>query len=254
MLHELQREFAAAMFETRAGVVARVRPGRFPAEQHLQIYRHNIVTTLTVALGAVYPVVEKLVDSRFFGYAAHEYLRDHRPLSANLHDFGGEFADFLAGFPPVTTLPYLPDVAHLEWARHRAVHAAEASIFDPAALAAVAVEDQAQLRFGLHPSAQLVSSNYPIVRIFEASKDGFDGNPAVDLNAGGVQALVIRRGLKIGIEPLAAGTAALLAAFIRNRPLVEALELALVAQPDFDLNTVLAEHVQRGTIVRVHPG
>lgn len=253
MLHELQREFAAAMFETRPGVAACVRPGRFPAEQLVQIYRHNIVTTLTAALGAVYPVTEKLVGSGFFGYAAHEYLRDHRPLSANLHDFGGVFADFLAGFAPAATLPYLPDVARLEWSRHRALHAADASGFDPASLATVPTEHQQRLRFGLHPSAQLVSSNYPIVRIFEVNQDGFDGDLRVDLDAGGDHALVIRRALTVSVEPLTAGEATLLAAFIRNRPLAEALEAALTAQPDFDLKAVLTDHVRRGTITRIHP-
>jgi hypothetical protein len=254
MLRERQRQFAAAVFDGDARVAAQVLPGRLTAEQAVQIYRHNVLGTLTTALGAVYPVVEKLVDSGFFGYAAHEYLRDHHPMSGNLHDFGGAFADFLATFAPAAALPYLPDVARLEWAWHRAFHAAGTDAFDPARLASVDPERLPLLRFVLHPSAQLVASKYPIVRIFEVNQDGYEGSMRVDLDAGGVTALVIRRDLTVYVEPLAAGTAALLAAFHQNRSLAEALQAALAVQPDFDLNAVLADHVRRGTIVQAHAG
>ena len=248
MLRDLQRNFAAAMFEDAPAVEARVQPGRFSAGQHVQVYRHNILGTLTTALGDVYPVVEKLVGGGFFGYAAHEYLRSHRPLAANLHDFGGAFAGFLAGFAPAASLPYLPDVARLEWAWHRAFHAAEAPDFDPAALATVPEERYGRLHFGLHPSAQLVQSDYPVLRIFEVNQEGFTGGPQVDLDGGGEQLLVIRRQLTVSIEPLAAGEYALLNAFVRNQPLDVALDAALAAQPDFDLQSHLQRHVERRSI------
>ncbi|MEK7711434.1 MAG: DNA-binding domain-containing protein, partial [Pseudomonadota bacterium] len=126
MLRDLQTDFAAAVFDERPEMSARVRAGRFPAAQHLQVYRNNVVESLTGALCAVYPVVEKLVGDGFFRYAVHEYLRAHRPRSGNLHDFGDAFASFLSGFAPAAELPYLPDVARLEWAWHQAFHAADA--------------------------------------------------------------------------------------------------------------------------------
>ncbi len=100
MLRDLQTEFAAALLDEHPQLDAHVRAGRFPAAQHFQVYRNNLVESLTGALRAVYPVVEKLVGDGFFRYAAHEYLREHRPRSGNLHDFGDAFADFLAGFEP----------------------------------------------------------------------------------------------------------------------------------------------------------
>lgn len=250
MLRELQREFAAAVFDERPEAAARVRPGRFPAARHLQVYRNNVIAGLTAALGAVYPVTEKLVGDGFFRYAAHEYLRDHRPPGGNLHDFGGAFAGFLAAFAPAASLPYLPDVARLEWAWHCAFHAADVPPFDPARLAGLSPPQLAGLRFVLHPSARLVDSPYPIVRIFEIHQR--DDDTAVDIDAGPVCALVIRRDLTVYVEPLAAGEAALLTAFSGNRTLAEALDAALAAQPGFDLDAILASHVRRGTLAAVH--
>ena len=249
MLRDLQTEFAAALFDERPEMAARVRAGRFPAAQHLQVYRNNVVESLTGALRAVYPVVEKLVGDGFFRYAVHEYLRAHRPRSGNLHDFGDAFASFLAGFAPAAELPYLPDVARLEWAWHQAFHAAEAPAFDLARLGAVPAAQQAALRFVLHPSARLLASDFPIVRIFEINQEGYDGDASVDLGEGGVRALVIRRGLTVYVEPLAAGEAALLAALAKQQTLGAAVQAALAAQADFDLTTTLAGNLRHGTLL-----
>jgi hypothetical protein len=249
MLRDLQAEFAAAVFDERPEMIARVHAGRFPAAQHLQVYRNNVVESLTGALRAVYPVVEKLVGDGFFRYAAYEYLRAHRPRSGNLHDFGDAFASFLAGFAPAAELPYLPDVARLEWAWHQAFHAADAAAFDLARLGAVPAEQHAALHFVLHPSARLLTSEFPIVHIFEVNQEGYAGDTRIDLAEGGVQALVIRRGLTVYVEPLVAGAAALLTALAGEQALGTAVLAALSAQPDFDLASTLAEHLRRGTLV-----
>ena len=249
MLRDLQTDFAAALFDERPDMVARVRAGRFPAAQHLQVYRNNVVESLTGALRAVYPVVEKLVGDGFFRYAVHEYLGTHRPRSGNLHDFGDAFANFLAGFAPAAGLPYLPDVARLEWAWHLSFHAADAPAFDLARLGAVPAERHETLRFVLHPSARLQASDFPIVRIFEINQEGYDGDTSVDLGEGGVRALVIRRELTVYVEALASGEAELLAALAAQQPLVAAVQAALAVQPDFDLTATLADHLQRGTLV-----
>jgi hypothetical protein len=249
MLRDLQTEFAAALFDERPEMAARVHAGRFPAAQHLQVYRNNVVESLTGALRAVYPVVEKLVGDGFFRYAVHEYLRTHRPRSGNLHDFGNAFASFLAGFAPAAQLPYLPDMARLEWAWHQAFHAADAPEFDFARLSAVPAERHETLRFVPHPSAYLLASDFPIVRIFEINQESYGGDTSVDLAEGGVRVLVIRRGLTVYVEPLGAGEAELLTALAGQQPLGAAVEAALAAQPDFDLSGTLVGHLRRGTLV-----
>jgi len=249
MLRDLQADFAAALFNERPEMAARVRAGRFPAAQHLQVYRNNVVEGLTGALRAVYPVVEKLVGDGFFRYAAHAYLGAHRPRSGNLHDFGDAFAGFLACFAPAAGLIYLPDVARLEWAWHQAFHAADAPAFDLARLGAVPAERHETLRFVLHPSACLLASEFPIVHIFEINQEGYGGDTSVDLAEGGVRALVIRRGLTVYVEPLAVGEAGLLTALAAQQPLGAAVQAVLAAQPDFDLTGTLTDHLRRGTLV-----
>jgi hypothetical protein len=249
MLLDLQTDFTAAVFDGRPEMIARVRAGNFRPAQHLQVYRNNVVESLTGALRAVFPVIEKLVGDGFFRYAAHEYLRAHRPRSGNLHEFGDAFAGFLAGFAPAAELPYLMDVARLEWAWHQAFHAADAPAFDLARLGAVPAERHAQLRFELHPSARLLASDFPVGRIFEVNQEGHDGDTNVDLAEGGTNILVIRRGLTVYVEALAAGEAELLTALAGQQSLGVAVEAALAMQPDFDLTSALADYLRRGTLV-----
>lgn len=249
-LHEIQQLFADGIFGDDASRIRRhIHAGRFGAERHLQIYRNNVYAGLTDALEAVYPVVARLVGSDCFRGCGYNYVSYAPPEGGNLHDFGAKFADFLASFAPVRALAYLPDVARLEWARHRAFHAAGAGTFALEALATVAADDYAVLRFNLHPSAQLLASNYPLLRIWQINQPDASADDTVDLGEGGVRLLVARRDLVVEIETIGAGEFALLSAFANRETFAAAAAAATAAQPDFDLPATLRRRVQDHTIV-----
>lgn len=249
-LRELQLAFAAGVLDDAPGVpsiIGALRPLRFEPARHLQVYRNNTFANLTDALRAIYPVIERLVGTGFFDYLADQYIRSHPPRSGNLHDFGGELAGFVAGFEPAQGLIYLPDIARLEWAWHRAFHAADAEPLDPARLAALTPEQHEQLHLKLHPSAHLLSSDYPISRIWEANQEGQDSEATISLDAGGERLLVIRRGLDVLIERLPRGDYPLLKGCREGASFEAACEQALAAEPGFDLTASLRWHIAQGT-------
>jgi hypothetical protein len=184
-LRELQTAFAAAVYEDRTSIVGHLCDGAFEAARHARIYRNNAYANLTEALAAVYPVVQRLVGADFFEQTARRYIAAHSPRSGNLHDFGAAFADFLRAFDAAQSLPYLPDVARLEWAWHEAFHAADAPPFDFARLATVPAAEYGALMFALHPSTRLLESRYPILRIWQVNQPDHVGEPTVDLHEGG---------------------------------------------------------------------
>jgi hypothetical protein len=247
-LPELQRQFAAAVLEDAPDVQAHIRPGRFGAARHLQIHKNNTFASLTEALTAVFPVTQKLVSDKFFAFAADRYIREQPPRGGNLHDFGRSFPAFLAGFEPAQTLAYLPDVARLEWAWHEAFHAADAEPFAIGRLAAVNESQYQALRFRLHPSARLIESEYPILRIWQANLAGSRDIPPVDLTGGGVRLLVLRPALEVEIEPLGAGDNALLQALAEGGTFADASDRALGRDPSYDLAARLGYFVQRTAI------
>jgi hypothetical protein len=246
-LPELQRDFVAAVFdEDSERFPGEVRDGRFSGARLFQIYRNNVFLSLTGALAAVYPVVQRLVGEGFFNYLADGFIRAHRPRSGNLHDFGGALAEFLAGFPACAGYGYLPDVARLEWAYHQVFHAA-APAFDLSALRAVPPEHYGALRFDLSPAARLIASDYPLLAIWRANQPGAN-DAAIDLDAGGERLLVFRRALEVEFKLLAAGEYTLLDALRNGATLAHASERAVEVAADFDLARCLQQLVALGTL------
>lgn len=190
-LAQLQREFLASIF-------AAASPGA--ADRGLAIYRRNVLGGLHDALASTHPVARRLVGDAFFREAARAFARSSPSTSGDLHEYGGGFAAFLATYPHAAGLPYLPDVARLEWAVHESFHAADVPALDYAPLARVAPERYGELRFRLHPSVRLVRSPYPILAIWEANQGGRDGAPEGDANAQRV--LVVREELSVRPRPL----------------------------------------------------
>jgi hypothetical protein len=116
-LPELQTAFRVALLEgdkhASALMEAEIESGDLSASERLAVYRNNVFAALSDALRETFPVVCRLVDERFFAYAAHEFIAAHPPSRPALFEYGGAFPDFLAGFPPCRELAYLPDVARL---------------------------------------------------------------------------------------------------------------------------------------------
>lgn len=246
-LRELQRGFSAAVFSGRyAEFGPHVQSTAVSESRRLQVYRNNLIIGLTGVLASVYPVVQRLVGEGFFRHACARYIPDHPSHSGDLHEYGADFPAFLADFEPAADLPYLPDVAALEWAWHMAYHAADRPPLDLAALARVSPNRYAELRFQLHPACRLVASRYPILRIWQVNRGA--SQETVDLAQGGVRLLVVRSGLEVEMQPLEPGDYALLDAFAREESLVRARAAAMAAEHDFDLNAALCRHVSRGTL------
>ena len=238
-LHELQAAIGSAMLGGDAGAAVReIEPDGLAPEARLEIYRHHVLTTLTSALEATFPVICRLVDRRFFGYAADSYLRAHPPTGPCLFEYGDSFPDFLAAFPPCRDLAYLPDVARLEWAMSAALHAPDVDAIDPACLADVAAEDLPRLTFAVDPSVSFLASPWPVDRIWRANQDGASSDP-LDLASGGVRLEVRRAGTVATMRALAAADCALRTALARGGTLEDAAAAALGVDPHFDLTAAL---------------
>lgn len=250
-LRELQLGFSRAVFGGEAGFgQGCIETDALSGERRLQIYRNNTYASLSDALRSTYPVVHRLVGDGFFRYAAHRYITRYPSTSGNLHDFGAQFPEFLAGFEPAAALTYLPDVARLEWACEQVSHAAEAPLLDPLALAGVSEEHYGELRFTLNPAGRLLASGYPVLRIWQVNQEDYAGDQTVDLEEGGVRLLILRNAeLEVEIQALQGGEFAFLQTLAEGRPFAEACECALETQPDFDLPAGFRRHIVQGTLV-----
>jgi len=177
------------------------------------------------------------------------YVEETPPASPVLLLYGEAFADFVAAFPPAAALPYLADVARLEWAWHRAYHAKDAAPLSLSDLAEVGETAEGAV-LTLHPSLQAVCSDYPVVSIWQlALRDG-ENEPA-RLPAEGEDALVVRPNLEVEVRRLPSGGAHFVKALAEGATLLEAASRASGEAPAFDLEANLAGLMTSGVIVAV---
>jgi hypothetical protein len=246
-LRELQADLRAALLGGPNGpAAAAVLEEGVTADARLGIYRHHVFATLTNVLKTTYPVVCRLVDERFFAYAADEYIRRQPPGGPCLFEYGATFADFLTTFPPCRHLAYLPDVARLEWAMNVSEHADDVVALDVRALQILDIEDSPRLRFTFEPSLTLLESPWPIDRIWRANQPGA-ADATVDLAAGRARLEVRRAGDDVVFRRLGAAPWVFRSALTAGGTLETAATAALAFDAGFDLagalNSLLADGV-----------
>src|SRR5262245_40379998 len=79
-LPELQAAFAGYLLGAERGdLAAGIVPGAISAAGRLAIYRNHVRISLTGALAATYPVVQRLVGEAFFAGAARTYVVQQPP-------------------------------------------------------------------------------------------------------------------------------------------------------------------------------
>ncbi|MGK5059371.1 MNIO family bufferin maturase [Janthinobacterium sp. LB2P49] len=231
-----QQAFATALFDTVA-----VLPS-FAGEavsQRFSLYRSNLNATWRRTLGQAYPVVLALVGEDFFGGLARAYGRQYPSDSADLNQFGARFADFLAAFPPVAELPYLPDMARLEWAVHLAHYAPDAQGLAPESLAGLPPDQLEARHFALHPACALLASNWQAAALWQAHQEG-DGQSKgqgafpQDMQVASY-ALVCRPRWKAQVLVVDGAAHAALLALQQGQTFGAALDAAFELAPAFDL-------------------
>ena len=163
-LADLQAKFGAGLevASSKAAELDICNGASGQAASRFGIYRGNARANAARALAATYPVIGKIVGGEFFSGLAREYESSFPSVSGDLNEYGESFAAFLAGFAPAQDIPYLADVAELEWRVHRAHYAADAEPFEPARLSSVPAEKQLHLIPKLHPACSLLHSASPI--------------------------------------------------------------------------------------------
>ena len=247
-LLELQMRLRRAVLGGDTGeIVAAIQGDGLDPAARVGIYRHHAFTTLGDALQTTFPVVCRLVDKRFFAYAAHEYLRQHPPHSRCLVEYGADFADFLARFTPCEKLPYLADVARFEWALNIAATVGEAAPLHAETLAAIPPGKAAYVALRLQPSLSYFASPWPIDTIWQANQA--DEVPPIDLARGGASLEIRRVGEAVSWRRLDLGTFAFRTALADGLVLAAAMSAATFKDPAFDLTVALRQVFSEGLAV-----
>jgi hypothetical protein len=248
-LRELQAGFAAALFNPAATREAPgIRAAGISPAVRLGFYRTNVFENYRKALAVTYPAVQTLIGSGLFDALAQDYTRRYSSRSGDVGAHGAHFAEFISRHPLARQLPYLADIARLEWCLEESFNEAESQPLSLSRLAAVAPEQCEQLRFMLAASTRLISSRYPIDRIWQICQPEHAGGEQIDLDAGGADLLVRREGYAVITEHLNTADLAMLTALSSGYNFAEAFDYARSMQAGFEPAAFLQRFLANGVL------
>jgi len=205
-------------------------------------YRSHAAAQALRSLGAAYPAVAHLVGQENFEALSRLLWRERPPQGGDLAQWGSALAAQIEKLPElVADLPFLADVARVEWALHSMATLGDAQA-EPASFTLLVHEDPAKLWLDLAPGTACFSSAWPVVTLIEAQRS----TPSQQAHASET-ARVWRSGWRPRLCKAQPGEPAFLRAVQEGK----SLGAALARAPGFDFSAWLAPAVQEGLLLRV---
>lgn len=219
----------------------------------IEVSRNNFCGTLVNALRTSFPAVGSLVGEKFFDGAATSFARDMPPRSPWLDSYGASFPAYLDTLATLAALPYIAEVAKLEWLINLALHAPDAhggqiGTRDIETLTALDNDAAGSVRLHPAPSFGLLRTVHPADAIWSAvlALDADDGDArlaAIDLQSGPVWLCVSRQADGVDVRRMPERAWRFAAALRGGATLATAASDA--DSVDGDIGALLAAHLQQ---------
>jgi hypothetical protein len=214
--------------------------------ERLDVYAEAYFARLAETLGKDFPAIRAALGETDFHRLCARYLKQHPSRSFTVSDAGRALPGFLAaGDAETARLPWLADLAALEWAVLEAFFTDRAPALDPARLAEIPPEAWAEARLRLDPTCRLLAVRWAVDGTWRTGAE-----PAREA----AHLLVHRAGGCVTVERLEPAAARLLGLVAEGLPLGRAINAldAEGAERDFPpVNEWFQDWVRAGVIREV---
>lgn len=251
-LNELQRQFMAALYDEAApGPIASIAGNGLAPDARLRIYRRSCNEMQAAALRTSYPAVLALVGEEWFDQTVRDYRCAHPSRSGNLQGYGAYLADYLEPLSACHSLPYLPDVARLEWLRQQAILADDPGSVTPDTFVENLSDAGERPGIRLHPSVHFLESVHPILTIWRYAMQ--PSREPLTLSGNGENVMLWREGAEVVMAALDQASFACATALAKGHSLYEACIAATALDSDFDLAELIESLLRCRVIVGLSP-
>lgn len=215
-----------------------------PVDMGLAVYRQSSVSARRRALDEIYAVCCRLVGEACFDTLTREYVQRFASHSGDLNRYGESFPRFvdeiLRREPGFADVPWLSDLAHLEWLCHLVYYRNDDAPFDAQRLVDIPPQ---QVMVALSSHVLLLRSDWPVHAIWQAHQQAHD-TPSVTtpIVEGDWHLLVERRSFRAHVEAVDAETYRILTLLANARSIS-----GLAERHDIE-PTQLAGYLQRGWV------
>lgn len=228
--------------------MARLLANEEEAKGGMAIYRNNNREGLIKALANLYPVCSRLVGISCFRAMAHHYIQRYPSRSPNLNDYGEYFSSWVLEMPFHDNLPYLSEVAQLEWIIHTILMDFPTSMVDWNSLAKLTLEQQSTLVLHRANNSVLVHFQYPVDRIWEVNQNESLSEEIIDLSESEVFLMVWRTEVDLKLNRLTLAEWTLLNQIALKKSLEQLATITPSQIEGVDFLTVLSGLIKKGCI------
>lgn len=232
-LAPFQKAFAAA-------VLTDDQPGHPFRSLAFAVYRNTAARGAVEALRASFSTVDALLGSDMFSEVALDFRRETPPAGPVLSEYGAGFPGWLARQPWTSELPYLADVARLDWLWLECFLAGDSG--------SEAASPRSKSRVMLHPAARFVRLATPALTIWQAHRE-LDGFDELEPDWREEIALFTRPGLDVRVRAIDPACHSLLMACIAPTPVVECVTAVAEAHPQSNVPELLQQCVAAGALI-----
>lgn len=229
--------------------------------KRLDVYRNNVVFSLIESLQDLYPVVVALIGEQAFSFLAKQYALNNLPQRGTLIGYSASFADYLDDcintHDTLQQVPYIADIARLEYCLHSAYHAADLPHLLPEAVSRIDQNSIVKAQLQLHPSVALLHSRWPIVAIWEAHQHSeleasHTALSHIDLDADDHYVMVIRIHHALEVRSLQSGDWCFLQCMQSSENTETAMMKATEKDVTFSLTRIFETMLFDGTFTGIH--
>lgn len=138
-------------------------------ELNWSINRNTVLASLQKWLEAIYPLTLAMVGDNYFKKLSYSYVTEVEPYVLIESAYGKKFPNYLSHLTKAeklfTSLPYLSDLAKLDWARHQSYYAKERVNWDHLNFLKLTPIEQSCVTFVLHEDIFLIQSNWNLEKL-----------------------------------------------------------------------------------------
>jgi hypothetical protein len=144
--------------------------GQLGAEERINIYAEMYFARLVDVLKSDFPRVAALLGCERFHEVVSHYLARHPSTHPSLRHVGRRFPGFLKDCAATVDLPFLGELATLEWARVEVFDDLDIESLRVEHLQHFAPDEWPALRFQVIPAFRILHSEWPVHAIWHAAE------------------------------------------------------------------------------------
>lgn len=224
--------------------------GEVDHSKQFDLIRQNTLSALHIELVRAFPITKRVLGANEFRRAAYDYFQAMVPQAINPMIYCQDFPEFLETFTTDKDIPYLADVATLDFGCYQSEHAMDASPIKNKIFTDMSPEELASKHLQLHPACFWMASPFSIYDVWYRFNSSTPKK--TDASARAQEIVIMRSKNKVEVHKIDKGLIKTLDSLDSGETLNQSLNDGAIEDPSFNAVAAIQFLVQNGLIVAIY--